>query len=169
MSEDKINDNEIAAKVGQLLKDMGLTLAVAESCTGGLLGHRITSVSGSSEYFVGGVISYSNEVKVLALGVGRDMLREHGAVSDVVAMQMAKSVRGRLGADIGMGVTGIAGPTGGTDEKPIGLVYVGLADGKKTRVCRFDFKEKDRNSIKDMSCNGALEMLYEFLKGVKDG
>ena len=159
----------IEEQAGDLLREMDLSLAVAESCTGGLLGHRITSVSGSSDYFVGGVICYSNEVKVLALGVGRDVLRSHGAVSDVVAMQMAKGVRGRLGADIGMGVTGIAGPTGGTDDKPVGLVYVGLADGKKTRVCRFDLKEQDRNGIKELSCNGALEMLCEFLKGVKDG
>ena len=96
-------------------------------------------------------------------------MRTDGAVSDVVAMQMAKGVRGRLGADIGVGVTGIAGSTGGTDDKPVGLVYIGLADGKKTRVCRFDFKDQDRNTIKDNSCNGALEMLYEFLKGVKNG
>ena len=155
---------EIEHEVGDLLASSELTIAVAESCSGGLLGHRITSVAGSSSYFLGGVIAYSNEVKANILGIGRDVLRKEGAVSDTVAREMALAVRGRFRADIGVGITGIAGPDGGSEEKPVGLVYVGLADGKRCRVCRFDIQDKTRDEVKNISTNGALEMIKEFLK-----
>lgn len=151
-------------EVGMLLNAAGLKLAVAESCSGGLLGHRITAVSGSSAYFLGGVIAYSNEIKTRVLGIGADTIRREGAVSETVAIQMATSVRGRFMADIGVGITGVAGPTGGSDEKPVGLVYVALADGRRCRVCRFDIHGKRRNTIKDICVTGALEMVRDFLK-----
>lgn len=154
-------------EVGSLLSERGLTLAVAESCTGGLLGHRLTLVSGSSEYFLGGVIAYSNEIKTRVLGISYEVLRKEGAVSDTVARLMAMSVRGRFNSDLGIGITGIAGPKGGSDEKPVGLVYVGLADGKRVRVCRYDFRRLQRASVKEKSSEGALEMLRDFL--IKEG
>lgn len=155
---------ELEKKVGHLLTDKGLTLAVAESCSGGLLGHRITSVGGSSVYFLGGIIAYSNRVKMLVLGVDHSTLRKEGAVSEQVARQMALSVRGRFGADIGVGVTGIAGPGGGSDEKPVGLVYIGLAYGRKCVVKKFNFPGQQRNRVKELSCQKALTMLIDFLK-----
>lgn len=151
-------------EVGRLLIERGLTLAVAESCTGGLLGHRITLVSGSSAYFLGGVIAYSNEIKTRVLGISYEILRKDGAVSDTVARLMAMSVRGRFNADLGIGITGIAGPAGGSEEKPVGLVYVGLADGRRVRVCRCDFGKRQRASIKEKSSESALEMLKSFLR-----
>jgi PncC family amidohydrolase len=163
MSDDYELENEVAT----LLLSAELTISVAESCSGGLLGHRITSVAGSSEYFLGGVIAYSNEVKSNLLGIGRDILRKEGAVSDTVAKEMALAVRGRFRSDIGVGITGIAGPAGGSEEKPVGLVYVGLADGKRCRVCRFDIRDKTRTEVKTISTDGALEMIKEFL--IKQG
>lgn len=160
----KTKKYELEEDVGCLLSNMKLTLAVAESCTGGLLGHRITSVSGSSRYFLGGVVAYSNDVKMRVLGIGADVLRRDGAVSESVAIQMATSVRGRFAADIGVGITGVAGPTGASKDKPLGLVYIALADGKRCRVCRFDIKGKQRNTVKDMAASGALEMLRDYLK-----
>jgi nicotinamide-nucleotide amidase len=133
-------------------------LAVAESCTGGLLGHRITSVSGSSRYFRGGIIAYANAVKTRELGVRVESLRKEGAVCNTVVREMAIGVRRKFGVDIGIAVTGIAGPDGGTAVKPVGLVYVGLADrgGCITRECRFSGK---RQRIKQASSRAALQLL----------
>ena len=155
---------ELEKEVAELLTTAELTVAVAESCTGGLLGHRLTSVPGSSEYFVGGVIAYSNEIKTKILGVRFDVLRKEGAVSDSVARLMAIAVRGRFEADLGVAITGVAGPGGGSEEKPVGLVYVALADSKRCRVCRFDLSGKRRAAVKKASSSGALEMIREFLK-----
>ncbi len=160
----KIKKYELEKEVGALLKAAGLKVAVAESCTGGLLGHRLTSVGGSSDYFMGGVIAYSNEIKTRVLGIGADVIRKEGAVSEAVATQMAMAVRGRFMADIGVGITGIAGPAGGSDKKPVGLVYIALADGRRSRVCRFDIQRRQRNSVKELSADGALEMIRDFLK-----
>ena len=113
--------------VGRLLAERGLTVAVAESCTGGLIAHRLTNVPGSSAYFLGGVVAYANEVKERVLGVRPETLRRYGAVSRETALEMARRVRRLLGADIALSATGIAGPAGGTPEKPVGLVYVALA------------------------------------------
>jgi len=155
---------ELEREVAALLTEGKLTVAVAESCTGGLLGHRLTSVPGSSAYFVGGVIAYSNEIKTKVLGVGFDVLRKEGAVSDTVARLMAIAVRGRFEADLGVAITGVAGPGGGSDEKPVGLVYIALADSKRCRVCRHDLCGKRRATVKMASSTGALEMMREFLK-----
>ncbi len=121
------DDDTLASVVGQLLQAADETLAVAESCTGGGLGHFITSVSGSSAYFKGGVITYDNEIKEHLLGVNASDLQAYGAVSDIVAQQMAVGVRDRLQTTWGLSITGIAGPTGATPAKPVGLVYIGLA------------------------------------------
>lgn len=137
-------------------------MAVAESCTGGLIGFRVTSVSGSSAYFMGGVIAYSNEVKKTKLGVARELLEKMGAVSAPVARQMALNVRKRFGVDIGIAVTGIAGPDGGTAEKPVGLVFVGLAEGERCHVRRFCFSG-DREAVRMSSSEAALEMLRNYL------
>lgn len=139
-----------------------MTLATAESCTGGLIGHRVTSVSGSSTYYVGGIIAYSNAVKVRELGVEAAVLGREGAVSERVALQMATGVRERLKADVGISVTGVAGPTGGTVEKPVGLVYIGLAYPDGASVRRFVFAG-DRRTITAAVSEAALGMVKEYL------
>jgi len=151
-------EQEIVGK----LKSLGRTLAVAESCTGGLLGARITSVSGSSECFLGGVISYSNRLKEKLLGVPAGMLAEHGAVSEPVAMAMAEGVRRATGADFALSITGIAGPDGGTASKPVGLVYIGLAGSGDTMVKRLVF-EGDRSTVRQSAAEEALTMLLRIL------
>jgi PncC family amidohydrolase len=148
--------------VGRMLAERKLTLAVAESCTGGLLGHRITNVAGSSEYFEGGVIAYSYDAKERLLSVHHDTLYEHGAVSPETALEMARGARKALGADIGVSITGIAGPGGGLPGKPIGLTFIGLSARNVERVERFIW-ESDREGNKVLSADAALEMLKEFL------
>lgn len=149
-------------KVGRLLAERDLTIAVAESCTGGLICHRITNVPGSSRYFIGGVVAYSNETKVKVLGVGEDMIKEHGAVSREVALEMARGIRELLGADLGLSATGIAGPGGGTPEKPVGLVYISLvSDGEKR--CERYIWHGSRLENKIQTSEAALEMLLQYL------
>ena len=150
-------------EVGELLRKHRLTLATAESCTGGLLSHRITNVPGSSDYFIGGVVAYSNQVKKDLLGVRDETLRSAGAVSEETALQMARGVRERLKADIGIGITGIAGPGGGTPAKPVGLVYVAISAPDYERCERFLWHE-DREGNKRLSSEAALEMLHRYLK-----
>ncbi|HEC22404.1 MAG TPA: CinA family protein [Chloroflexi bacterium] len=140
-----------------------LTLATAESCTGGLLSARITDVSGSSAYFLGGVVSYANSAKEALLGVEHELLMTHGAVSAAVARQMAHGARERLGADVGISVTGIAGPTGGTPEKPVGLVWIGLSDAEGEQAARFQWAY-DRAGNREHSVEAALRMLIEWGK-----
>jgi PncC family amidohydrolase len=154
--------------IGRMLRDRGWSLAVAESCTGGLLGHRITSASGSSAYFVGGVIAYANSVKVRELGVPADLLATEGAVSAPVAQRMAAGVRERLGSDVGVGITGIAGPQGGTREKPVGLVFVAVSGPSGGVVRRFLF-EGDRLAVKTAGSEAALEMLAQYLQPQQGG
>ena len=136
----------------------GLTVALAESCTGGLVAETITEVSGSSGYFLGGVVSYSNAAKVDLLGVPAAMLERHGAVSSQVAGAMAAGARARFGADLAASITGIAGPDGGSDEKPVGLAYVGVADAGGTEVRRLVLPG-DRQSIRDAAAEAALAWL----------
>ncbi|MDX5418436.1 MAG: competence/damage-inducible protein A [Hymenobacteraceae bacterium] len=126
--------------LGQLLKERGLTLAVAESCTGGYLAHLITSVPGSSAYFKGGVVAYDNEVKTQSLGVKAETLQQHGAVSEATVLEMAENVRQRLKTDIGVATSGIAGPDGGTAEKPVGTIWIAYADknGAKAKLLQFN-------------------------------
>jgi nicotinamide-nucleotide amidase len=139
----------------------GLTLAVAESCTGGLLGERITNIPGSSDVFLGGVIAYHNDIKRDTLGVREEDLRRYGAVSEEVALQMATAVRATVGADIGMAVTGVAGPGGGTPEKPVGLVWIAVSTSE-ARARRFQFIG-DRVEIRQRAAQAALEMLRRTL------
>ncbi|HEY4190617.1 MAG TPA: CinA family protein [Candidatus Limnocylindrales bacterium] len=138
----------------------GLTLATAESCTGGLVAHLITEVPGSSAYLVGGVVAYSNGVKERELGVTADVLDALGAVSAQVAVAMAEGVRRQLASDLGVAVTGVAGPDGGTEAKPVGLVYVAVAGGGEPLVRRFQWPG-DRTENKRDSARAALEMLLE--------
>ena len=153
--------------VGRLLSRGKKTLATAESCTGGLLGGQITSVSGSSAYYRGGVIAYANDVKLAHLGVSPEILEREGAVSADVAEQMAAGVRERFGSDFGLGITGIAGPEGGTLEKPVGLVFLALASGSFVRVRQYRFGG-DRIRVREWSVRMALDMLRRHLQGVKE-
>lgn len=145
----------------QLFVRKHLTLATAESCTGGLLADRITNVPGSSDYYLGGVVSYAYSAKETLLGVDHSLLAREGAVSEAVAWQMARGVRERLGADAGIGITGIAGPSGGTPEKPVGLVWIGLADARGERAERFVW-DADRIGNKQRSVEAALHMLIAW-------
>lgn len=150
--------------VGAQLLRSGRTLAVAESCTGGLLAERITRVPGSSGWFVGGVVSYANDAKTALLGVPEAMLAEHGAVSEPVACAMARGVRERLGADLGVSTTGIAGPDGGSPDKPVGTVWIGVADGDGVRAERFVFPfDRVRNRL--VSTQVALDWIRRALLG----
>lgn len=152
----------LAERIGRTLESKGLTLAVAESCTGGKLGDAVTEVPGSSSYFLGGVISYSNDAKKELLGVSSETLESKGAVSEEVAIQMARAVRGLFGADIGVGITGIAGPSGGTPQKPVGLVYIAVASASRTACTRSVF-DGPRPEVKSRSVAKAIEMLEGFL------
>jgi PncC family amidohydrolase len=160
----------IEEAVGDLLKREGLTVAVAESCTGGLIGHLLTSVSGSSTYFAGGIIAYSNRIKTALLGIRPGLLKRHGAVSESVARGMATGAMRRLKTDLGVGATGIAGPAGGTPEKPVGLVYIAVSGRAGTRWDRFMF-EGNRAAIKQMAARRALAMLRDYLiqEGARHG
>ncbi|BAY65097.1 competence/damage-inducible protein CinA [Calothrix brevissima NIES-22] len=160
-----VDNDTLAVVVGKLLQASGETLSVAESCTGGGLGQMLTDISGSSEYFWGGVISYDNSVKVGMLGVNPEDLDKFGAVSATVAEQMALGVKTRLSTTWGLGVTGIAGPTGGSETKPVGLVYVGLA-GPKDEVTSIEYRfgsTRTRAYIRYVSACGALDFLRRKL------
>jgi nicotinamide-nucleotide amidase len=140
----------------------GATLAVAESCTGGLISQRITSISGSSRYFVGGAMVYSNELKNKFADVPKALITAHGAVSREVAIAMAEGIRKRCGATWGLAVTGVAGPTGGTEEKPVGLVFHALSNGESTEVIERKFPG-DRERIRWWASQQALDMLRRKL------
>ena len=156
------DNDQLEEKVGQLLNANNLSISTAESCTGGLVGHRLTNVSGSSDYYLGGIVSYSNSVKENNLGVAIETLNKHGAVSYETAIEMAENVRSKLDSDLGLAITGIAGPRGGTDEKPVGLTYIALADGKDTMVKEFRFLT-ERILNKNASCQAALNMVRLYL------
>jgi nicotinamide-nucleotide amidase len=155
-------DEELEDVIGKLLRENRYTLATAESCTGGLLGHRITNVPGSSAYFLEGVQVYSNQAKIRLLDVPASLLEEHGAVSPQVASAMAENVRRISGATFGLGITGIAGPEGGTEEKPVGLVYISLAGMGDTQIEKNLFLGA-RESVKQRSAQKALDMLRRRL------
>jgi nicotinamide-nucleotide amidase len=154
--------DEIEAVLGQTLAKRGMTIAVAESCTGGLITHRLTNVSGSSAYVERGVITYSNRSKIDLLGVPAEMIQQHGAVSGPVAEAMAAGVRKMAGTDVGISTTGIAGPTGGSPEKPVGLVWVAYADGDGSVAIRFNFSGT-REVIKERASQAALELVRRKL------
>ncbi len=149
--------------VGQLLREQGLTLATAESCTGGLIGHRVTNVAGASDYFLGGIVSYSNEAKLDLLRVPAEVLAATGAVSAETARAMARGIREVFQAAVGLSVTGIAGPTGGSAEKPVGTVYIGLATPQGEDVWHYLFRG-NREEIKTLSAQTALDRLRRALK-----
>ena len=159
------DEETLASVVGGLLLDAGETLAVAESCTGGGLGAMLTEVPGSSQYFWGGAIAYDNRVKVALLGVDSEDLATHGAVSGVVAEQMAAGVRSRLGTSWGLSITGIAGPGGGTPTKPVGLVYIGVANPQgETESFEYRFGEtRGRSWVRRVSACSALDGLRQKL------
>ncbi len=152
----------LEAVVGRLLIDRGLTLAVAESCTGGLLGHRLTEVSGSSRYFERGIATYSNEAKTALLGVSKAILTRHGAVSAQCASAMAKGIRAKAKTDLGLAVTGIAGPDGGSEEKPVGTVFLALATADDVKTERRRFRG-NRSQNKWLSAQFALDLLRRHL------
>jgi nicotinamide-nucleotide amidase len=160
------DDDTLESVAGELLQSQGKMLATAESCTGGLIGHKITSVPGSSNYFAGGVIVYSNDLKEKLLGVDADLLARHGAVSSAVATAMAAGIRSRTAADIGLSVTGIAGPAGGTLEKPVGTVFIGLSTREETIAypCRFS---GDRWQIQELAAVTSLDLIRRLLLGIK--
>ena len=150
----------------RLLREKNITVAAAESCTGGLLSQRITNVSGASEIFHCGIVSYANEIKEKLLFVERDMLRKYGAVSAVVACEMARGARHQAQSDIAVGITGIAGPSSDGTDKPVGLVYVALYDGDKVQVreIRSDFKgDGVRDYNRYLSSSVALEMIIDYI------
>jgi competence/damage-inducible protein CinA-like protein len=155
------DDETLESAIGKLLTGRGETLALAESCTGGLLAKRLTDRAGSSAFFTEGLITYSNEAKERLLGVPHELLVEHGAVSEPVAKAMAEGVRKTAGTDYGLSVTGVAGPDGGTEEKPVGLVFVGISDVEGMVAERLDLSawRRSREAIRERSANRAFDLL----------
>jgi PncC family amidohydrolase len=151
-------------RLGEMLRARRLKMVVAESCTGGLIGSRITDVAGSSEYFLGGVVAYAYEAKVALLDVSWDTLNGYGAVSRETVLEMARGARKRLNGDIALSASGIAGPGGGTPDKPVGTTWIGLVapDGEWAQEFHF---AGNREENKDAAATAALEMLVEYLEG----
>ena len=148
--------------IGNFLRQKGWTLSIAESCTGGLICDRITDVSGSSDYFMGGMVTYSNESKAKHLGIRLDYIKRYGAVSPQVAKKMAQGVRKAFDTTFGLSTTGVAGPTGGTIRSPVGRVFIGLAKGRRTWVWKEDLKGS-RREIKERATEKALQFFCEIL------
>lgn len=148
--------------IGNELRDRGWQLAIAESCTGGLIGHRITNNSGSSTYYLGSITAYAYRAKVRLLGVSWDTLEKYGAVSEETVKEMALGIRHTLAADIGLSVSGIAGPTGGTPEKPVGYAWIGLSTPTGIWTLQHN-AGGDRIENKQEVAQIALEFLYKFL------
>ena len=161
-----VGGEELEEVLGRILTERKLTLSVAESCTGGLITSRITDVSGSSLYFERGVVAYSNRCKVDLLGVPAELIEKHGAVSKEVAVAMAAGVRRMAGTAIGLSTTGVAGPTGGTPEKPVGLVWVGYADERGAMAVKFNFGDQ-RKQVKERAAQAALELVRRRLLGIE--
>lgn len=154
--------NSLLAPIAERLCETGLSLATAESCTGGLIAHLITNISGASGFYHGGVVAYSNALKQSLLGVAPETLETYGAVSEPVAREMAEGAVREFKADLAVACTGIAGPTGGTPEKPVGLVYIAIARDGVCRVTRNEFKG-DRDAVKEQTAHRALSLLKEWL------
>ena len=154
-------------QIGKLLDQAGQTVSIAESCTGGLLGHQITNSPGSSAYFRGGIIAYDNRIKVEKLGVDQKRLEKFGAVSEEVAKEMAKNVRQIFKTDYGVAITGIAGPDGGTKKKPVGLVFVAISNARQT-VCKKCQFFGARPKIKSQAAHQALKLLFESVRAFSE-
>ena len=152
------------ALIGYKLRRNGLKLATAESCTGGLIAHRLTNIPGSSDYFLGGVVAYAYEAKVAVLGVSWDTLKAHGAVSREVVLEMARGARRILSADLAVSVSGIAGPGGGLPQKPVGTTWIGMVTpaGEWAQHFRFD---GDREGNKTSAADAALQIVLDYLEG----
>jgi len=157
-------NQEMEDVVGILLTERGKTISVAESCTGGLIGHRLTNVPGSSDYFCGGVVSYSNQSKIDLLEVSAKTIKKYGAVSDETAQEMARGIRERMNSDLGLAVTGIAGPDGGSKDKPVGTVYIGLCSGEEVFSRRYRFWGR-RKQIKLNTSMMTLDWVRRYLNG----
>jgi PncC family amidohydrolase len=157
-------NSNLAAEAAQLLLEKKLMICAAESCTGGLLLSTLTDIPGSSAYVMGGVVTYSNATKERLIHVTHRTLMSHGAVSEPTAREMAKGVLHLFGADIALSVTGIAGPGGGTEDKPVGLTYIAVASDRGTEARKFIW-EYDRQGNKSASVDAALELLIEHLSG----
>jgi PncC family amidohydrolase len=157
-------ENSLEIQVGNLLQKRGLKLVLAESCTGGLLGSRITDVPGSSEYFLGSIVAYAYEAKAALLGVSWDTLNTKGAVSRETVLQMARGVRDALKANIAISVSGIAGPDGGTPEKPVGTTWIGLVAEEGEWAEMFQFSG-NRQGNKVFAVDAALQLLLDYLQG----
>lgn len=155
---------QIEFQLGDLLRARGLKLAAAESCTGGLIADRITDVPGSSEYFVGGIVAYAYEAKVAMLGVSWDTLHAHGAVSQETVLEMARGARKALDTDIGISVSGIAGPGGGLPDKPVGTTWFGLSTPNREWARKFIW-DGDRRGNKVLSANFAIQFVIDYLNG----
>jgi len=153
---------ELEKAVGNLLRQKGWMLAIVESCTGGMICDRITNISGSSDYFMGGMVAYSNESKAEHLGIPLDYIRKYGAVSSQVARKMAQGVRKTFNTTFGLSTTGVAGPTGGTKRSPVGRVFIGFSNGKRSWVKKLDLKGS-RRKIKEKAAEKALQFSYETL------
>ncbi len=156
-------DQTLEAEVGSALNGKGWTLALGESCTGGLIAHRITEVPGSSDYFLGGVVAYSDAIKELLLHVESETLETVGAVSEETAREMARGAREAMSAAVGVSVTGIAGPGGGTADKPVGLTFISVSTPEGEWAERHVY-HGDRHSNKESAANAALKLLLEALK-----
>jgi PncC family amidohydrolase len=161
-------ENSLENFVSDLLRERGWRLAVAESCTGGLIGHRLTNVPGSSTFYMGSVTAYAYEAKVRLLGVQWETLEQFGAVSEPVVIQMARGVRRALAADIGLSVSGIAGPGGGTEDKPVGYTYFGISIPDDEQAWQYTW-QGDRLQNKEHSAEMALQLLIDYLRRLRDG
>lgn len=157
-----MENRAIEIHLGELLRQRGLRLAVAESCTGGLVSHRITNVPGSSTYYIGGITAYAYEAKVRLLGVRWETLEKHGAVSRETVIEMAIGVRRAMAADIGLSISGVAGPGGGTPEKPVGTTWIGLSTPDYEQAYHHLWPG-DRLAIKEQSAQAALQVLLDYL------
>jgi len=155
---------KLSQRIVKLLSKKRLKISLAESCTGGLLSSSITSISGSSKVFTLGIITYSNQSKINILKVPKRIIMKHGAVSYETCLSMVKNLNKISKTNISISITGVAGPKGGTKQKPVGLVYIGIKKGKKTLVKKFLFKSKKRNSIQRLTVNKALNLILSFAK-----
>ncbi len=159
------HEKALTRQIGALLLKHHLRLATAESCTGGQIASQITAIAGASGYFESGVIAYNNAAKTRLLSVSETLIEKKGAVSAEVARAMAEGIRKNAETELGLSVTGIAGPDGGSDEKPVGLVFIALASQKKTEVIRFHFSG-DRKTIQDKATQTALEQVLTYLNKI---
>ncbi|MBI2251197.1 MAG: CinA family protein [Armatimonadetes bacterium] len=163
----KTEKQENLILIAKILKKNNLTLAVSESCTGGLISHNITNLSGSSKFFLGGIIAYSNEIKINFLDIKEILIKKYGAVSKIVAKELASKIKEKFNSTFGIGVTGIAGPSGGNIKKPVGLVYIALVFKNFNLVKKYQFKG-ERLEIKEKAAFQTFKIFKEYLAYLKE-